>query len=409
MRILHTSDWHLGQYFITKSRAAEHQAFISWLLCQVSEQEIDALIIAGDLFDTGAPPSYARELYNRFVVDLNRLGCQLVVLAGNHDSVATLGESRELLACLNTQVIPKVSDDPGSQLLVLKDARGEPGAILCAVPYIRPRDVMKSRAGESGDEKQQALGEAIAEHYQRLYQLAQELRESYDASLPIIATGHLTAMGVSCSESVRDIYVGTLEAFPASLFPAFDYIALGHIHRPQRVGKTEHIRYSGSPIPLSFDELGSQKQLLVVEFTGGKLSSVEPLNIPCFQPMQVIRGSLAKIEHQLEALDDSAELALWLSIEVQGQEYLHDLQQRISAMIHGRNLEILQLRRARERSGLALQQTKEVLTELKPHEVFEKRLALESFETEDELRRRERLCHTFSQILNQLESREERA
>lgn len=94
MRLIHTSDWHLGQYFFTKSRAAEHQAFLNWLIEQIEQQQVDALIVAGDLFDTGSPPSYARELYNRFVVELQRTGCQLVVLGGNHDSVATLNESR---------------------------------------------------------------------------------------------------------------------------------------------------------------------------------------------------------------------------------------------------------------------------------------------------------------------------
>lgn len=98
MRILHTSDWHLGQNFYSKSRAAEHDAFLTWLLARAQEHEVDAIIVAGDIFDTGSPPSYARELYNRFVVQLQQTGCRLVVLAGNHDSVAMLNESRDILA-----------------------------------------------------------------------------------------------------------------------------------------------------------------------------------------------------------------------------------------------------------------------------------------------------------------------
>lgn len=103
MRIIHTSDWHLGQYFYTRSRAPEHQAFLHWLVQQVEQYQADAVIVAGDVFDNGAPPSYAREMYNHFVVALQRTGCQLVVMGGNHDSVATLNESRALLACLNTR------------------------------------------------------------------------------------------------------------------------------------------------------------------------------------------------------------------------------------------------------------------------------------------------------------------
>lgn len=144
MRIIHTADWHLGQFFYNKSRAAEHQAFLDWLLIQIEQHQVDALIIAGDLFDTGTPPSYAREMFNRFVVALQPSGCQLIVLAGNHDSVATLNESRELLACLNTRVIatPQEKDD----VLLLNTRQGEPGALLCAIPYLRPRDILRSRA-----------------------------------------------------------------------------------------------------------------------------------------------------------------------------------------------------------------------------------------------------------------------
>ncbi len=112
MRILHTSDWHLGQNFYSKSRAAEHDAFLSWLLARAQEHEVDAIIVAGDIFDTGSPPSYARELYNRFVVQLQQTGCRLVVLAGNHDSVAMLNESRDILAFLHTTVVANAGCPP---------------------------------------------------------------------------------------------------------------------------------------------------------------------------------------------------------------------------------------------------------------------------------------------------------
>lgn len=219
MRLIHTSDWHLGQYFFTKSRAAEHQAFLNWLIEQIEQQQVDALIVAGDLFDTGSPPSYARELYNRFVVELQRTGCQLVVLGGNHDSVATLNESRELLSCLNTTVIASAQGSLEQQIVVLNRRDGQPGAVLCAIPFLRPRDLLTSRAGESGAQKQQALQEAIAEHYQALYLAACERREQLGLPLPIVATGHLTTVGVTTSDSVRDIYIGTLDAFPAQAFP----------------------------------------------------------------------------------------------------------------------------------------------------------------------------------------------
>lgn len=148
MRILHTSDWHLGQNFYSKSREAEHQAFLDWLLETAQTHQVDAIIVAGDVFDTGSPPSYARTLYNRFVVNLQQTGCHLVVLAGNHDSVATLNESRDIMAFLNTTVVASAGHAP--QILPRRD--GTPGAVLCPIPFLRPRDIITSQAGLNGIE-----------------------------------------------------------------------------------------------------------------------------------------------------------------------------------------------------------------------------------------------------------------
>ena len=372
MRIIHTADWHLGQFFYNKSRAAEHQAFFDWLLARIEEHQVDALIVAGDLFDSGTPPSYARELFNRFVVALQPTGCQLVVLAGNHDSVATLNESRALLACLNTQVITTPQAD--HNLLLLRDRHGEPGALLCAIPYLRPRDILRSRAGQSGREKQLSLLDAIAAHYQRSVDAARQ----HPLALPVIATGHLTTVGVSKSNSVRDIYIGTLDAFPASAFPDVDYVALGHIHRAQRVASSDHIRYSGSPIPLSFDELGSEKSVFLLELDKAGLRAVTPLPIPQFQPMKMLKGSLAQIEEQLAPFAaHQEEKKVWLDIEVTTQEFLSDLQRRGGALAADLPVGVLLLRRSREQRQHSLAQLKnETLNELKVEEVFARRLAL---------------------------------
>ena len=412
MKIVHTSDWHLGQSFFTKSRKDEHQAFINWLLAQVAQHQIDAVIIAGDVFDTGTPPSYAREIYNQFVVDLQQLNCVLVVLGGNHDSVSTLNESKQILACLNTFVVASTGVDINEQVFCIPDKSGNPGAILCAVPFIRPRDVVQSNAGESGLEKRQALGDAIKQHYASLYQLAlhkQQEQQALGFELPIIATGHLTALGVTQSESVRDIYIGTLDGFAADGFPPADYIALGHIHRPQKVAKSEHIRYSGSPIPLSFDELNTQKQVMLVEFANDKTRTLRPLEVPRFQPMLVIKGDLASIEQQLQQFSQEAgEQTCWLCIEVETQDYLSDLQQRIQSLTEGLNVEVLQLRRSRNKQRQLLsQQHSETLAELSPHEVFELRLKMENFEGDEQQARLGRVREQFDIILSQAQQQDQ--
>ncbi|MFJ5339771.1 exonuclease subunit SbcD [Pectobacterium sp. CHL-2024] len=409
MRIIHTADWHLGQYFYTKSRAVEHQAFLNWLIVQVEHHQVDAIIVAGDIFDNGSPPSYAREMYYSFVVALQRTGCQLIVLGGNHDSVAMLNESRELLACLNTQVIACASDEPAQQVLLLENRQRQPGALLCAIPFLRPRDVLTSKAGQSGDEKQLALQEAITAHYQQCYQLACQKRDELGLPLPIIATGHLTTIGATASESVRDIYIGTLDAFPAQAFPPADYIALGHIHRPQRVTQSEHIRYSGSPIPLSFDELNSEKSVCLVSFAPDALPKTPPqidiLPIPMTQPMQLIKGSLSNIEQQLATFKNyQGDKPVWLDIEINTQDYLSDMQKRIQAMTENLPVEVLLLRRTREQRLQAItRQDKETLNELSVHDVFERRLVTE---TDMEDSRQQRVRTLFNQVIDELENSE---
>ena len=405
MKILHTSDWHLGQNFYNKSRKNEHQQFLSWLLQQVVEQSIDAIIVAGDIFDTSTPPSYAREMYNKFVVDCSKLNCQLVMLGGNHDSVSVLKETQQLLKYMGTDVIPNTNDDYPTQVLPLKGKSGEVEVLVCAIPFIRPRDVLTSQAGVSGVERQKQLGDAIKQHYASVYQAAVAEREKYEnaSEIPIVATGHLTAMGVQQSDSVRDIYVGNLDGFAADGFPPADYIALGHIHRPQIVAKQDHIRYCGSPIPLSFDELKSTKQVCIVEFEQGQ-REISQLNVPTFQQLAEIKGDLESIETQLnQYIGLDGEQSVWLSIEVQTQDYLSDLQERISRLTQELNVEVLQLRRAREKRNQTLnQESAETLSELSPMEVFEKRIALEEFETESEKARLERMTVTFKQVMTEV-------
>lgn len=385
MRIIHTSDWHLGQHFMGKTRQAEHQQFIDWLVAQVAQHRVDALIVAGDIFDTGSPPSYARELYSQFVVSLHNAGTRLILLGGNHDSVATLGESRPLLSYLSTTMVPAVEEDPSRQILVIHDRDGLPGAIVCAIPFIRPRDVLQSQAGQSAEDKQQSLQEAIQQHYQAVYRLACARRDELGLPLPIIATGHLTTVGASASESVREIYVGALEAFPTSAFPPADYIALGHIHRPQKVGGLEQIRYCGSPIPLSFDEAAQQKEVLLVELDAGGLQAVTPLPVPRFQPLVSIKGNLIELAEAISAVaqQGSATCPVWLEVVVRGDDYLSDLQIRIQEITASLAVEVLRIRRERNNAAALLQSAaRETLDELSPFDVFAKRLEQEELDAE---------------------------
>lgn len=387
MRILHTSDWHLGQHFMGQSRQAEHRALIAWLMAQVDAQGVDAVLIAGDIFDTGAPPSYARELYNQLIARLHQAGVALLVLGGNHDSVSVLDESRDLLRHLGTQVIAATGAPPQHAITLPLRRSGDPGCIVCALPFIRARDVQQSLAGQSALDKQLALQAAIQSTYQQVYEAAltqqAALLHSLGRKLPIIATGHLTTVGASSSESVREIYVGSLEAFPTNAFPPADYIALGHIHQPQKVGGLEHIRYSGSPIALGFDEARQTKQVLLVDVGEAGLQAVTPLPIPAFQALATIRCNLAALPGALQDIASRADAqrATWVDITIEEDDYLADLPARVEALADGLPVRVLRIKRQRGTAAAQLQSAAmESLGDLTAQEVFARRLAQETLD-----------------------------
>ena len=274
LTILHTSDWHLGRRLYGRMRYEEFEAFLSWLQETISAQKVDVLIVAGDIFDTMTPSNRAQALYYEFLGKVSKLCCEhIVIVAGNHDSPTFLDAPSKVLKFLNVHVIGTACDDLNDEVLVLDAVDGTPHCIIAAVPYLRDRDVRGSHAGESMDCKDANVIKGIRAHYDEVASIAkarqQHLSDAHQRHIPIIATGHLFAAGSKTTEDdgVRDLYVGSLGQISADMFDdGFDYVALGHLHVPQRVGGCEHIRYSGSPIAMGFGEAKQQKQVLLVEF-----------------------------------------------------------------------------------------------------------------------------------------------
>jgi exonuclease SbcD len=280
LKVLHTSDWHLGRRLYGRMRYDEFEEFLSWLYDTIVTQKVDVLIVAGDIFDTMTPSNKAQALYYEFLGKVSNTCCQhVVIVAGNHDSPSFLDAPSQVLKFLNVHVIGTACDDLNDEVLILEDADGNPHCIIAAVPYLRDRDVRNSAAGESGQDKDSNVIAGIRAHYDGVADIAkthqQALIEAHQRHIPIIATGHLFAAGSKTTDDdgVRDLYVGNLGKVSADMFDeCFDYVALGHLHVPQRVGGCEHIRYSGSPIAMGFGEARQQKQVLLIEF-GGRPSS----------------------------------------------------------------------------------------------------------------------------------------
>jgi len=274
LTILHTSDWHLGRRLYGRLRYEEFELFLHWLQDTISAQQVDILIVAGDIFDTMTPSNKAQALYYEFLGKVSRSCCQhVVIVAGNHDSPTFLDAPSNVLKFLNVHVIGTACDDLDDEVLVLGDDDNNPHCIIAAVPYLRDRDVRSSSAGESADSKDANVIAGICEHYDNVADIAKakqaDLNKTHQRYIPIIATGHLFASGGKTTEDdgVRELYVGSLGKISADMFnDGFDYVALGHLHVPQRVGGRESIRYSGSPIAMGFGEAKQQKQILLVQF-----------------------------------------------------------------------------------------------------------------------------------------------
>ncbi len=377
MQILHTSDWHLGQSFMGRSRKDEHQAFLSWLLDTIDRENITLLIVAGDIFDTGTPPNYALEIYYNFLTKLsNTTCCNIIIIAGNHDSIATLKAPKELLKALNIDLIS--SGDESEDEIVPIYRGDELEAIVCAVPFLRDYVVRKSLSKETLQQSQSALTEGIKEHYKSLYYRAKELQG--DSSIPIIATGHLTTVGSRVSDSEREIYIGgTLNIDGDFLSGYFDYVALGHLHINQKVG-CEYVRYSGSPIPLSFGEGSSQKRVNIVKFLDTVV--VEELEIPLYRTLLQLKGSLESIVSKFDKIEDKR---CWVEVYVDDDNPFY-ADQIIRERAKELGLELLAVKiDKKEQSSKQSDFDVISLDELEPMEVFLKRLDSVDKRLKDEL------------------------
>ncbi len=378
MKILHTSDWHLGRILYGKKRYEEFEAFLNWLADTIEQNAIDALLVAGDIFDTTTPSHRAQELYYRFLCRIAGSCCRHVVItAGNHDSPSFLSAPKTLLKVLDVHVMGNAID-PADEVLMLRDQQNQPELIVCAVPYLRDRDIRITEAGESIEDKEQKLINGIRNHYMVVANLAEQMRQGYETQIPIVGMGHLFAAGGHTvdGDGVRELYVGSLAHVTAGIFPpVFNYTALGHLHVPQKVGDSESIRYSGSPLPMGFGEARQQKSLCQVEFQG--LSpAVQLLEIPVFQKLERIKGDWKSISRRIQELSNAGSQS-WLEVIYEGDEIMSDLQERLEEAIADTSLEVLRVKNNRIIDRvLAKNHDQETLEELNPNDVFERCLAL---------------------------------
>ncbi|WP_210485773.1 exonuclease SbcCD subunit D C-terminal domain-containing protein [Rufibacter aurantiacus] len=398
MRVLHTADWHLGQRLANQERTEEHRAFLNWLCQTICEEKIDLLLIAGDVFDTGFPSNTALKLYYDFLREVKGTCCrELVIIGGNHDSVSTLNAPAELLRHFNVHVVGGAPAQAQDQVIVLTDEENQPKAVVCAVPFLRDKDVRLSVPGETGEEREARLKQGICDHYQKLVPLIQEFKQQ---GVPVLATGHLFAAGGSASDSEKEIHVGNLGQICGDQFPAeFDYVALGHLHRPQVVNKMPHIRYSGSPIPLSFSEITDRKQVVILDFEDGQLSDIREIEIPCWRKLVRFKGTIEEVLPKVIAYDNADRpYPAWAEVQLQYEHNLHDHTGKLQEVFAKHSqIQLLIHRPLRTIDTQTLDQQvqpEQDLADLKPKEVFLKKCE-EALEADSY----QNLLSTFDELL----------
>jgi len=395
MKLLHTSDWHLGQNFMGKSRLEEHEAFLSWLLETIKEKNIELLLVSGDIFDTGTPPNYALELYYNFLKELSHIKTlnSTVITAGNHDSIATLKAPKQLLHLFNVHVI--VNGDESEDVVIPIKEGNETKAIVCAVPYLRDSVIRESLSGETLREKEKLANDGIKSYYEKVYNQANELRA--ESKIPIIAMGHLTTVGSRTSESERDIYIGgTLDIGGDYLASMFEYVALGHLHINQVVGN-EHVRYSGSPIPLSFSESKNTQKVNVVTLNH-KNVEVEELAVPLKRKLQVIKGGLESIKKELKTIEDKDS---WIEIHLKDDNPMF-ANTEIRELAAKLELTLLAVKIEKSEKQLQAKEMQAIsLDDLSVEEVFKKRLELEDIEDKELCKE---LQNSFEKVLSKVQS-----
>lgn len=365
MKILHVGDIHLGCLLENNRRNSEIQAVFDVLVKKVREDGIGAALLAGDVFDYGLPSSESQEIYYGFLEELHRVGCRhVIVIAGNHDNPDFLEAPHALLQRMHINVVGRIdADDLSREVISLDDE-----AIVCAVPYLREKDVRGfTPEGECGKENSRAVAEGVAAHYRKVFALADSIRGG--RKMPIIGMGHLSASGGSFGG--KNDVVGTLESVDLATFAdGFDYMALGHIHKAQSIDGHDNWRYAGSVLPMTFREEGFKPQVVILDTAD--ISRLQTFELPeeCFHKMRMIRGDFEELRAQLQELRDSGE-AVWVKPVYTGLEILPNWSIDLKLEMQSSSVQIVLPEQARQCDGNAEDSAERPpLNLLAPEQVF---------------------------------------
>jgi exonuclease SbcD len=380
MKILHTADWHIGQLFHEYDRNFEHQVFLNWLLEILEKEQIQVLLVSGDVFDISNPSAASIKMLYTFLQKAthNHPDLQLVITAGNHDSASRLEAPKPLLASSNIHLIGTIEKNSDGTInynklcIPLRNKAGEITTWCLAVPFLRMGDYPNVPNAAN------PYAEGVTALYEEAFTFAKNKLEAHQN---IIAMGHLHThhAEVSDMDKTERLIMGGVECINAAAFnKEIKYVALGHIHKAQRIGGNEHIRYSGSPLPMSFSERNYKHQVVVFELEQD-ITALKTIEIPVAIPLLRIPLKAAPLESVLEELrqlpdkNDSAQ-APYLEVQVLLETPEPALRHKIEEVIKYKNVRLARIQPHYPKKNQMPNefQQQELLHELQPVDVFSK-------------------------------------
>jgi len=384
MKILHTADWHIGQTFHEYDRTYEHQQFLHWLVTTIEEKQVDVLLISGDVFDLSNPSAASVKMFYSFLKEAIKVkpDLQIIITAGNHDSASRLESPKPLLESSNIHIIGIVERKDDGRIdfeklvIPMKDNAGNVKAWCMAVPFLRTGDY--PLIPDCGN----PYTEGVAKFYEDVYQFVSVKKQ---AGQSIICMGHLHTQHAEKPDvdDLERLIMGGVECISAAAFHAdIKYVALGHIHKAQRIGEKDHIRYSGSPIPMSFSELNYKHQVIIFDLDEENISNLESVEVPLSVNLLRVPSTHSKLSEVLNALEQlplkgaTPEQAPYLEVRVLLDGPEPGLRHKIETVLIDKHVRLATIKSRYPDSDNQEKITKLIsedkLHELKPVDVFSK-------------------------------------
>lgn len=397
LKILHTSDFHIGKQLLKVDFHEDMELFFDWLINVIKEEEIDVLLMSGDLFDQANPSQQAMRQYYMFLKRMMPLNCKVIITGGNHDSAQVLNAPKELLEILDVTIVGGAPES--IEELFFPIEKNNQKIVVAAVPYLRDRDIRQALAGETYDDKIEQIREGLATYFKNV----SNYHQLHFSGIPLLVMAHLFAQGAETTESEREIQIGNQAGVDFSIFGSdTSYVALGHIHKPQAIGN-QNVQYSGSPIPLSFSEKEDTKRVIVLTVENDQVN-IKSINVPAFRRLVTLKGTLNEVLAKLSTYTSTTVLPDLIELQITEEQESITKIKELDELLGTNEYEGYQIVKGKiefkhkVKGTAALLNNGEDVSQFQPIDLFKKRLEQDSSLEKDDI---DELLNAFREILEE--------